>query len=179
MKRIFSRGFSLVEIAVALAVVAFGLLTVFALLPLGVQSNKISSEETRASMIASMVEADLQNSYPDTGKSKLFGLALPYSVDASGNRSFSTTLPASTVLDSTNSVGLNEAETPVAYNSQPRPRYQVSVIYDTVPAATDLTTLQARIVVSWPALPSPQVTDLTEPGKVSGFVEAIVTFPAP
>lgn len=132
-------------------------------------------------MILSLVEADLQNSFPDTGKSKIFGLMLPYAVDASGRRTFSTQLPSppSTTIDVSNSIGLDDAENPVALTAFPRPLYQVSVFYQAAPAATDLTSLQARIVVNWPPLPSGDIADLTKPGKVSGFVESLVSFPAP
>lgn len=175
----------MVEVALALGVVAFALLSVMALLPLGVKSNQISAEETRASMILTALEADLRNSHPllNSGKSGMFGLQLPYQIDSvSGRMAFNSAITASTVstplVDGLTTRGLDEAELPVATALSPRPRYQISVVYR-LPLAGSLEAVQARLVVNWPAQTAAVVADITDPSKVSGYVETLVSFPAP
>jgi len=54
-------GFSLVEISLALGIAAFCLLAIFSLLPVGLQGNLDSSEETVATGILSLVASDLKS----------------------------------------------------------------------------------------------------------------------
>lgn len=178
----------MVEVALALGVIAFALLSVVALLPIGVKSNQISAEETRATGILTLLEADLRNTSPtaNQGKSLLFGLVLPYDYDpGSGERRL--TAPSTNNLSIGNSTGLDEDETPVALSAKPRPRYQASVIYTKAPPS-GFAPLEARLIVNWPAVdlsdPSlssedKKIAALTDPSKTSGYVEAYVTFPAP
>ena len=52
-------GFSLIEVTIALGIAAFCLITVFALLPLGINTNQNAFEQTSAAGIASAIAADL------------------------------------------------------------------------------------------------------------------------
>jgi hypothetical protein len=67
----------------------------------------------------------------------------------------------------------------VAITAVPPPRFQVSVIYTTIPSAGNLTPIEARLIVNWPAISGNTVTDLTDTSKVRGYVQAYVTFKAP
>lgn len=54
------RGFSLVEVTLALGVAAVSLLAIFALLPLGLKTNQVAIERTAATDLLSAVIADLR-----------------------------------------------------------------------------------------------------------------------
>ncbi len=172
-------GFSLVEVVLALGIMAFCLMALIALLPMGIKSNQISAEEIRAVNLLGLLEADLRNTHPsaNSGKSRLFGLALPYSTNADGSTACNLSLPTNSVSAST-STGLQDNEMPISYTANPRPRYQASVIYSSLPAAGSLAPFQARLVINWPATNTTSPRELTT-GLGGGFVEASVTFPAP
>ncbi len=55
-----NKGFSLVEVTIALGVASFCLLAIFGLLPAGVNSNRASIEQTAAANLATRIVADLQ-----------------------------------------------------------------------------------------------------------------------
>jgi uncharacterized protein (TIGR02598 family) len=59
-KRIHPQGFSLVEVTLAIGIAAFCLLAVFALLPVGLDSNRESHRHTAAAALATDVVADLR-----------------------------------------------------------------------------------------------------------------------
>ncbi len=59
-RQISMRGFSLVEVVLALAVAAFALITIMALLPAGLGASKDSSEQTEAMNLAIGVVSDLR-----------------------------------------------------------------------------------------------------------------------
>jgi len=136
---------------------------------LGSKLNQASAEETRALNILTCLEADLRNA---RSTNSIFGLPLPYGIDAAGKTTFNPAL--STGVLSTK--GLQEDETPVA-GASVSGRYQVSVIYTTIPAAGSLLPVEARLIVSWPPLNTTAVQDLVS--KSLGHVESFVTFPAP
>lgn len=172
------RAFSLVEVAVALGVIAFALIAILGMLPVTIASNQSSVEETRATALLTLIHADLLNSSPTAngGKSLQFGFQLPY--EGSGaSRSFAAVLPNHIGPGYTS--GLDDAERPVPLESSSPPRFQASVIYTKIPVAGSLEPMEARLVVNWPGR-----TDVSSPvdlttATVGGFVEAFVTFPAP
>lgn len=174
-------GFSLVEVVMALGIVSFALVSLVMLLPIGVKTNKISSEETRASLILTSLEADLRNTHPEAngGKSLLYGLPLPYVVSNSQLILNTTLTPNS--LSPLNSIGLTDYAQTVAISSLPPARYQASVIYTKISTAnsTSSAPIQARLIVNWPAINTTSVSRLTTEPSVAGFVETYVTFPAP
>lgn len=74
-------AFSLVEVTLAMGVAAFCLLAVFSLLPVGINTNKASIEQTAATNFLTAVASDLQataNPIPrGTQTSARFGIAIP------------------------------------------------------------------------------------------------------
>jgi prepilin-type N-terminal cleavage/methylation domain-containing protein len=52
-------GFSLIEVVIALGIASFCLITVFALLPIGINTNQNAFEQTAAAGIATAIAADL------------------------------------------------------------------------------------------------------------------------
>lgn len=186
MFRTRRKAFSLVEVVLAMGIAAIVLLSILALLPLGVKNNQISVEETRATSMLTTIEADLRNSHPDlnSGKSLIFGLPLPYKKDlASGRLVFNDALQPQ-ILASGYSVHVDDSEQPVS-GANGRSRYQVSVIYTQLPFAANstnlssLSALQARLVVNWPSANLSDPGSLTDLSRLSGYVESTISFPAP
>lgn len=60
MRRASYCGFSLVEVTLALGVAAFCLITVFGLIPVGVQTNRNATSQTAATNIIASVIADMR-----------------------------------------------------------------------------------------------------------------------
>lgn len=171
-------GFSLVEVVLALGVSVFALLAVIALLPLGLKNNSTSVEELRSLSILSSVEADLRNSRLPAGTggpqlSAAFGLPLPYRITAEGRLVLNPELIKDTVYTS----ALGESEKPAA--SPAEARYQASVVYLSAPGANSFSPIQARLIVSWPPISAATIADLTNPARVSGFVDKWICFEVP
>ena len=70
-------GFSLVEVTLALGVAAISLLVIFSLLPIGLQTNQRSVEQTASVDILSAVAADLRATPRKIGSSSLFNITIP------------------------------------------------------------------------------------------------------
>jgi uncharacterized protein (TIGR02598 family) len=84
MRRLNSKsGFSLVEVALAMAIAVFCLVVMLALLPVGLTSRQASIGETAANGILNEVVSDLRATTPTTPKadtkSQQFGIAIPAS----------------------------------------------------------------------------------------------------
>ena len=76
------RGFSLVEVTLALGVAAVSLLAIFALLPVGIKTNQVAIEQTASTDIFSAVAADLRatpvtNPRGAARTSSRFGIPIP------------------------------------------------------------------------------------------------------
>jgi len=172
----------LVEVVMALGIATFALISLLALLPVGIKTNQVSAEETRAALILGALDADLRNTHPlaKAGASQLFGLTLPYKMDATGTRVILNTGVSTNTLSAAYSTGLKDDETPVSYaTSAPPARYQATVIYTQVPAAGSDAPIHARLIVNWPAVNTGDPTRLVSLKSVAGYVESYVTFPAP
>lgn len=176
------RGFSLIEVVIALGVVSYALLLIVALVPHGVKTNKASALETRATCILSLVEADLRNSHPlvNDGKSKYFGLQLPYALNAAKRVIVNPALSENT-LSTANSTGLDDNEMPVIGTANLTP-FQVAVVYTRLPVTSSGTTnspVEARLIVRWPYVGTSNLSSLSSASTDGGYVESFVAFPAP
>jgi len=60
------RGFSLVEIVLALGITAFCLMALLGLMTTGLQSQKVLQEETEAAALATTILEDLRNAAPNS-----------------------------------------------------------------------------------------------------------------
>lgn len=178
MRKIFCKrprpggAFSLVEVVLAIGIMAFALVATLALLPVGAESNQNSAEATRAAAIMTTLETDLKNTHPSLngGKSLIYGLTLPYAMSGA-----SVAVNPSLAAGSYYSVGLDEGErvTPL-----PQARYQASVVIVKTPSNA-MEPVLARLIVAWPGRQAASVSDLTDAGKYRGYVETYVSFPAP
>lgn len=90
-----SSGFSLVEVTIALGVVAVSLLTLFALIPVGLKTNQNSISQTAATSIMTSVLADMgatpKAAATSTQFAVTFGAAKTLYFDAEGSSSASPT----------------------------------------------------------------------------------------
>lgn len=130
------RGFSLVEVTLALGIAAFCLLTLFGLLPTGINIVQKASEETIALNRASALLADVKAT-PATSS-----LSTRYGMDLTGASSAGTTLPEFLLDEQGNPVGKTSGA------ARYRVGYRIS--------APSSQPLGARVYlrVSWPGLAS-------------------------
>jgi uncharacterized protein (TIGR02598 family) len=131
------RAFSLVEVTLALGVAAVSLLVIFSLLPLGLQTNQRSFEQTASVDILSTVAADLRatpvtNPRGGAATSSQFGINIP----ASGGTG-TTTLFFNTAGQSNSS-------------QQSDSRYRVTITFVSNGGGAKSATL-ADLKVTWPA----------------------------
>jgi len=119
------RGFSLLEVALAIAVISFALVGLLALLPVGLQTASSSSFETRAFQIASQVVAQLRPQR--LGNMELLGTKV-------------------TALDAPQEISLSADESGSLLRSNGTAPYDVSVGFFPMTEPT-ATTLQLRIRV--------------------------------
>ena len=136
----FVAAFSLVEITLALGIAAFCLIALFGLIPIGMQTNRNATSQTRATNILAAVIADLRTTTKTagtwTGTSPQLciplGTARTLYFDSEGRCS-------GNLAGSTSPCG-------VALVPAIQPRFQVTV---TFPSSGNLT--YADLKVTWPA----------------------------
>jgi len=148
------RGFSLVEISIALGVAAFCLLAIVGLLQTGLTSEQATVGKTAAWGILSSVSADLLATAPTN------------TVSATYSFSFSNSSSPQTIFFNKNGIptgSVGDAPTTESY-------FRASVGLQTPGTSSTAPTL-ARLLVTWPAIVDPQPG--TWPSKASGSVEVI------
>lgn len=143
-----ARGFSLVEVTLALGIAAFSLVVLLGLLPVGVDTNKASAEETSAAAILANIVADLR--------------ATPHAKGVSyQSPTYRFYVPAAVAANNLNStLYLREDGSVVSANAAPdpakNPRYRVTVaLYAPSKAnGTDIsrTSTGVHLTITWPAL---------------------------
>ncbi len=140
------RAFSLVEVVIALGVVAFCLLSVLALLPLGLTTSRDSLQRTTAASIASEISSDFRLPTVTSGgntvtpRFQINTAAGTYVLYFDGSDNFSTTASASTLYRATVTVGTTS--------------------YGTIPL---------RIFVTWPGLAD--ATPANTPANYTGSLD--------
>jgi uncharacterized protein (TIGR02598 family) len=146
-------AFSLIEVTLALGVAAFCLITVFGLMPVGVQTNRNATSQTAATNIIAAVVADLRATPRCVDTSTEFQIRL-----GTGPGCPSTVSPSAATLyfDSA-----GQFSTSPATNS----RYKLNVTWNNSPP----TGLQyADLKVTWPAL--------ADTANVTGSTEMFAAF---
>jgi type II secretory pathway pseudopilin PulG len=155
MKRQARIAFSLVEVTLALGIGSICLLAVVALLPIGINSNQTSVNQTSATGIAAAIVADLRttvaanktNTLSQTG---VFHIPWPFAG--------TTTL----FLDEVGQLSGDANQEPSATNS-PAPKYRATISF-TVPGGKNATVTQ--LLITWPALADPAVA--SSPSNYTG-----------
>ena len=175
-------AFSLVEITLALGVMAFCLVAIFGLLPVGFNSDRAAVEQTAAAGVAAALAADLRQTPAATVTvpnpfSPRFLIKLPAVSDVAGGASVIHTLfltEDGAIADSYNPTGNppTSAEDKGA-NSTYNPRYRVTLVFSRQnAAATDRSATSARLLVTWPATADPSGGTL--PKQYSGSFETML-----
>jgi uncharacterized protein (TIGR02598 family) len=157
MKKRFTPAFSLVELTLALGIAAFCLIAAFGLLPVGVQTNRNATSQTRATNIMAAVIGDLRATAKANTTSSQFCIPIP-------------TGDSSTILyfDSEGrcSSDLAGSSSPcgVAWAPALRTRYRATITW----SASGSTVLRyVDLKVTWPAPTDPTTT--TPSGSVETF----------
>ena len=158
MKRSIYSAFSLVEVTLALGIGSICLLAVVALLPMGINSNQTSINQTTATGIATAIVADLRatvaaNKTTTLAQSGVFHVPWPFLgsttlfLDEAGQLSGEANQDASAIVD-------------------PLPKYRASVSF-AVPSGKNATV--TRLLITWPALADPTVA--STPSNYTGSYE--------
>lgn len=158
-----SSGFSLVEVALALGVAAFCLITLLALIPVGVKHYQQGDTQDAMVSLATMVTRDLQAtaSSSSTVSSPRFGFPVPAASGASGTLCTIYVDPSGTA-------------TATAVNAPPTSAsiYRVSVQFYPPSGVTMKTATLARLMVTFPALADAAPT--TSPTNYSNIFETTI-----
>ena len=132
-------GFSLVEVALALGIAAFCLISIFALLPVGINSNQSSSEQTVAASLVRAIVTDLRATPTTSGASLVYGIP-------------SISAPPLTHTLFLKQDGSISGTVDTAANPALTPRYRAYLEFKAPATATDKSAIAVRILITWPAL---------------------------
>lgn len=148
-----SFGFSLAEVTVALGIISFAIVALFALIPMGLSSYQASQNETRAAALMRAMESDLR--YAVAGESSpIFGINVVPADIAGG-----APLPSEAL-----SVSLGESG-PAGTGE---PRFQARIRYH-LPQDPDRDVIGAHFYIWWPGQQS-------DPTLAVGTLEGYATF---
>jgi uncharacterized protein (TIGR02598 family) len=171
LPRSFRSGFSLIEVTIALGIATFCLVALFALLPMGLNQNRDTIEQTVATSIAANIASDIRASLqaqrsstpPNGDESVNYKIKLPFkAADATLNVGNGDKWEG----------GFDEGQQYLASPEDRQARYRAVVEY--YPDTTNNQSVSARIVVSWPA-----AIDWTAGKNPSGSVDTVTAFVAP
>jgi uncharacterized protein (TIGR02598 family) len=142
-------GFSLTEVAVALAVASFCLTSIVGLIPVGLQANQVATGQTFTSGIVSSVVSDLRGTPASTSTS------LQYSIKISTNPYTTSTTPT-TLFFGTDGSFSSTQQTTSAY------MVVITFVSNGSSNTTDKTSVFANISIAWPIPPSASATTKTQ-----------------
>ncbi len=144
-------GFSLVEVALALGIAAFCLIAVFGLLPVGISSTAVATQQTVATSLLASVASDLRALSKQTTTSERFKIDV-------------TTPGLKSIFMS------EDGRTSPSASADFRYRLTCNVL--TPPATAPKSATAISIRLTWPALSDPQPG--TPPKNYAGLVESYV-----
>lgn len=154
------RAFSLIEVALALGIAAIALVAIIGLIPIGLNSNQASSEQTAAAGLAAGIVADLQATPveipPEVKNSLRYQVPLPIS----GNTSHSLFLREDGAL-------AGGIDTDASQDA----RYRATLFITAPTDAKQKSATLVRVLITWPAMADPQAG--TVPTKFSGSYEVM------
>jgi Tfp pilus assembly protein PilV len=139
MKAHTRSAFTLIEVTLSLGVTAFCLLSILGLLPVGLNSNQATIEQTAGANILTTVAADLRSTPNPAPKGS-----------AQSSLVFGIPIPAIGSTPSTTPTKLYIGEGGQLTTDQRVARYQLNV-WMTAPATGSAAATSARVLVTWPA----------------------------
>jgi len=157
-------GFSLVEVALALGIASFCLLTLMTLIPVGVQHYQDADTQSAMVNLANMVARDLQAtpSMTSAAASPRFGFSIP----AAGGTAVSS--PETVYVD------ITDLATGTVVNAAPTTSsvYRISVFFSSPTPSTVRSATLARILITFPA--NADATATTTPSKFVDMFETTI-----
>jgi len=154
------KGFSLVEVTLALGIAAFCLLAILALLPVGLNSNQASIEQTAAAGLARGIISDLRatpkTTPPTDQSSPIYELMIP------GNGTGRSTIFLNRDTTTKGAAADSDAE------AGKDPRYRATVFFS-APPGTQKTATTVRVLITWPALADKTASE--DPRNFAGSYE--------
>lgn len=135
-------AFSLVEVTLALGVAAFCLISVFGLLPVGLNSNRSSTLQTTGINVLTAVCSDLRNTPKQNTTSTRYKIDL-------------TSTQAQTIYlrEDGSPLGLPGTDAPSA-----DARYRVTLTVTQLPTATVKRTTNVAVLMTWPGIADPKAS---------------------
>jgi hypothetical protein len=174
-------AFSLVELAFAVGIASFALITILALLPAGISANQTSVEETEATGLMAGIIADLRSTSQPTSAAQAGPFLSPrYQIPIPRATGAAKTVDT---LFLTEDGSLSGTAINTTANPALNPHFRVFLNFyppgtsSTSSAVVGLGPTRVRVLVTWPALSDPQVSTTsptTWPSKFSGSVETVV-----
>ena len=146
-----AHGFSLVEVTIALGIAAFCLIALFGLLPVGINSTAVATQQTIATSLLASVASDLR--------------AIPNQTTTTGRFKIDVSTPG------LKSIFINEDGTT---NPSASADFRYRLTYNVIlpPSAAPRSATAISIRVTWPAIADPQPG--TPPKNYAGIVESYV-----
>jgi len=135
-------AFSLIEVVISMGILSFCMVLLLGLLPVGIKTNELTSEETKALNLMTAIVSDLKYTPVGESQSSIFKLpAPPFAPDVTRAE--------------TNSVYFNEGWKPhIGTSPQPDSRFHVSWWYHRLPSPETGEPVEGIIRISWPARPN-------------------------
>jgi len=140
-----SRAFSLVEVVLSLGIVTFCSLTLIALIPEGLSSNKASREQIIALNLCRNIESDLKGTASTNTVSPLYGITIPLAT---------STVPNTNITTLYDSYATSTVSFSATRSSSSQYRFTVTLVGPTTSSPND--PVNAKIQATWP----PSVTPL-------------------
>ena len=164
MRKLSCKAFSLVEVTLALGITAFCLVSLLGLLPVGLNVNRNSVEQTAAASIAGTVVADIRTQAVNNAR-------MPSSATAGTSSQYGFDLTKTTIQ----TIYINADGTFTAVGTTPAPAtalFRVSLVF--TPPAQAATATPLRILVTWPAQAGNAAsTAMPNLANVSGSYDAL------
>jgi len=150
-------AFSLVEVVMAIGIVAFAIMGVVAMLPVGLKEARNATEEIRAANLSSLVAEDLKSLPSTNSATPILGLS---------------PLPGAAGMQTNTNYVFFASDAGLLVSSVADARYRITLRYTrNVPLAA----IEGLLVVSWP----PGAAPFASSNRPLGQVETYLTFVRP
>lgn len=136
------RGFSLVEVTLALGVASVCLIAIFGLLPVGLRTNQDAAQQIAAGDLLAAVMTDLRATPATTPRG-----------EAAASRQFAINIPANPVSEATTSTLFLSGEGQFSASANSESRYRLTITF--LPNAGSRAATLAHLKMTWPAAASP------------------------